>query len=490
MNADNAFIRVVRASADSVRWRAPPDLFVRPALCARAHANGSILKDLNMERRTFLSGVFPAIVRARNGSAADRPNILWILGDDLGPLLGCYGHPLVRTPNMDRLANEGVRFTRAFTTAPVCSSSRSAFNVGLYQTTTGTHHHRSHREDGYRLPDSARLITDRLRERGYFTANVLGIAEGVRGTGKTDFNFAAERPFDGTHWNQRKPGQPFYAQINFQAPHKGPAFVEARRQRALVDPGKVELPPYYPDRPTVRDEVANYLDAVNLLDRQVGATLDALRRDGLLDNTIIVFFGDNGRCLLRGKQWLYDAGTHVPLLVRWPGVAKAASVREDPVVALDITAQALAWAGIDIPTRFHGQPLFGSRPREHVFTARDRCDMTLDRIRAVRDRRYKYIRNFMPERPYTQYNEYILKQYPTLTVMKELHAKGKLDSVQSLFMAERKPPVEFYDTQADPHEVNNLANSPEHAAMVRRFASLLDRWIEETADQGAKPEAV
>jgi arylsulfatase A-like enzyme len=391
---------------------------------------------------------------------------------------------------MDRLANEGVRFTQFHTTAPVCSASRSAFNVGLYQTATGTHNHRSHRGDGYRLPAGAQLITDRFRAAGYFTANVLDIAPGVRGTGKTDFNFNVEKPFDGTHWNQRKPGQPFYAQINFQAPHKGPAFVEARKQPELVDPNKVELPPYYPDHPVVRDEVANYLDAVQLLDKKVGVVLEQLEKDKLLDNTVIMLFGDNGRCLLRGKQWLYDYGTHVPLIVRWPGVAKPGAVRDEPATALDMNATSLFAAGIPIPANYHGRPLFGpqAKPRDVIFTARDRCDMTVDRIRAVRDKRYKYIRNFMPERPYTQYNEYIERSYPTLGVLKELHAQGKLNATQELWMAPRKPPVEFYDTQSDPFEVRNLANSPAHQKLIAQFAKRLDDWIRETGDKGAIPE--
>jgi N-sulfoglucosamine sulfohydrolase len=258
-----------------------------------------------LNRRQFLAAgsvAFPAFVRARNTAAADRPNIIWIIGDDLGCELGCYGDRVVHTPNMDRLAGQGVRFTQFHTTAPVCSASRSAFNVGLYQTTTGTEHHRSHRQDGYALPEGARLITDRFRQHGYFTCNVRQIAEGVEGDGKNDYNFKAENPFDGTHWNQRKPGQPFYAQVNFQAPHKGPAFLAARRQKVLVDPATVELPPYYPDHPVVRDEVANYLDAVQLLDHQVGVLLDKLAQDKLLDNSVIFLFGDNGRCLLRGKQ--------------------------------------------------------------------------------------------------------------------------------------------------------------------------------------------
>lgn len=442
-----------------------------------------------MLRRDALAvfGAAPAFLRHRG----DRMNVLWILGDDLGCELACYGAPTVRTPNIDRLAEGGVRFNHFHTTAPVCSASRSAFNVGLYQTSTNTHHHRSHRKDGFSLPAQARLITDRFREAGYFTANVREIAPGVAGTGKTDFNFAAAKPFDGTHWRQRAAGQPFYAQINFQAPHKGPAFVAARKRARLVDPAKVELPPFYPDHPVVRDEFANYLDAVQHLDEQVGAVVDALKRDNLLDSTAIFFFGDNGRCLIRGKQWLYNYGTHVPLIVRWPGVARAGAVRDDPATTLDMNATSLEAAGIATPTPYHGRPLFGPRAqaREFVVTARDRCDMTVDRIRAVRDARYSYIRNYSPERPYTQYNQYIETQYPTLGVMKQLHQAGQLNPVQSLFMAARKPEVEFYDLAADPYEVRNLAAEPAYAAQVRRYAARLDAWLAETKDYGAEREA-
>ncbi|MBI5084849.1 MAG: sulfatase [Acidobacteria bacterium] len=437
-----------------------------------------------MNRREML--LAPAFIRALR----DRPNVLWILGDDLGCELGCYGDRVVRTPNMDRLAGEGARFTRFHTTAPVCSASRSAFNVGLYQTATGTHHHRSHRKDGYRLPAGARPVMDRFREAGYFTANVGEVAPGVRGTGKTDFNFTHAKPFDGTHWNQRGAGQPFFAQINFQAPHKGPAFKAARQRKDLVDPEKVELPPFYPDHPVVRDEVANYLDAVQMLDWQVGVVLEQLQREGLAENTVIMLFGDNGRCLIRGKQWLYNHGTHVPLLMRWPGVVQAGTVREEPCHTLDMNATSLWAAGIDVPEGYHGRPLLGpqAKEREYVLTARDRCDMTVDRIRCVRGRRYSYIRNFMPERPYTQYNQYIETSYPTLGVMKQLHAEGKLNAAQSLFMAERKPAVEFYDLQKDPFEVRNLAAEPGEKRRVAAHAAVLDRWMKETGDRGGEPE--
>jgi len=442
-----------------------------------------------MQRREVLRTLAgaPAFLR----QTAEKPNIVWLTGEDMGPALGCYGHPFMRTPNLDWLASQGVRFTQAFATAPVCSASRSAFMTGVYQTTTGTHHHRSHRRDGYQLPAGVKLVTDRLRERGYFTCNVREVAPGVGGTGKTDLNWDARKPFDGTHWNQRAKGQPFFAHINFQAPHKGPAFTLARRQKHLVDPKQLALPPYWPDHPVVRDEYANHLDAINLLDSQIGATLDALRRDGLLDSAIIVFFGDNGRCLIRGKQWLYDAGIHIPLIIRWPGGdARPGAVRDDLVLSLDSTATTLWLAGVPLPEKMDGRPLFGplARRRDHTIHARDRCDMTLDRIRCVRTARYKYIRNFMPERPYTQFNNYIETSYPTLGVMKELHTQGKLNAAQSLFMADRKPDEEYYDLLEDPHEVNNLAGSAAHKAGMDRLRARLDAWIQATGDQGQHPE--
>jgi arylsulfatase A-like enzyme len=444
-------------------------------------------------RRRFLTAAaagLPALIGGRAGAAADRPNVLWILGDDLGCELGCYGDPVIRTPNIDRLANEGVRFSQFHTTAPVCSASRSGFNTGVYQSTTGTHNHRSHRGDGYTLPEGVRLASHRFRDAGYFTCNVLDLAEGVRGTGKTDYNFSAEKPFQGTHWNQRKPGQPFYAQINFQAPHKGAAFTAARKRKDLTDPKKVPLPPFYPDHPVVRNEVANYSDAVQLLDYQVGVVLEKLAQDKLLDNTVIFMFGDNGRCLLRGKQWLYDHGTHVPLIVRWPGVAKPGAVRDELAISLDMTATSLMAAGIPIPGSFHGRPLFGpkAQPREFVVTARDRCDMTPEHVRAVRDKRYRYIRNFDWQRPYTQFSDYIERFYPTLGVMKELHAAGKLTPAQELWMAPRKPKVEFYDCQADPHQVDNLAEDPGHRQLLAQFTRRLDDWMAETNDKGGTPE--
>ena len=422
------------------------------------------------------------------GRSSGRPNILWIITEDMGPELGCYGYPGMRTPNLDRLAGQGVRFDRAFVTAPVCSATRSAFQTGMYQTSIGAHHHRSHRDDNYRLPEGVRLVTHRLRDAGYFT---IGVRKGFPVTGaKTDFNFEAGQPFEGDDWSKRPKDRPFFAQIHLRESHKGPAWSEARKQSRLVDPAKVELPPYYPDHPAVRDEFANYLDAVNLADVKVGRILEALDRENLAANTAVFFMGDHGRCLLRGKQWLYTAGVRVPLILRWPGVAQAGKVVDGLVLSLDMTATTLYAAGVALPKPFHGRPLIGpgAQPREYAVAARDRCDMTLDRVRSVRTARYNYIRNFMPERPYTQFNNYIETSYPTQGVMKKLFAEGKLNREQSLFMQPRKPAEELYDLSSDPHEVRNLAGSPQHASILRQARARLEAWMRETGDRGGEPE--
>ena len=255
---------------------------------------------------------------AANGAPAAepaRPNILWLVAEDFGPHLGCYGTQQVWTPNLDRLAAEGVRYTRAFTTAPVCSASRSAFMTGMYQTTIGAHNHRSHRDDGYTFPPEVRLISERMRDAGYFTANVrrLPASFGFSGTGKNDWNFTEPaRPFDSDRWADLSKHLPFFAQINFQETHR--KFQAPKK----ADPAKVVFPPYYPDHPVTRADWAAYLDSASELDRKIGLILEQLAKDGLADDTIVMFFSDHGQSHVRGKQWCYDSGLHIPLIIRWP----------------------------------------------------------------------------------------------------------------------------------------------------------------------------
>ncbi len=441
-----------------------------------------------MRRRDFVLGSagIPAILSAfqsqTNAQELSRPNVLWIIAEDMSPDLGCYGNDLVHTPNIDRLAGESVRFTNAFTTAPVCSASRSAFSTGMYQTSIGAHHHRSHRDDNYRLPDGVHLIADYFRQAGYFTCNVKNVNEHVKGTQKTDFNFNVDHPFDGTDWIQRKPGQPFYAQVNFSEAHRK----FKRSNEHPVDPEKVEIPPYYPDHPMTRQDWAEYLDTIGFLDKKVGAVLKRLEEEGLTENTIVFFFADHGRCHVRGKQWLYEGGIHVPLLVRWPGKLEGGAVRDDLVSAIDITATSLWAAGIDVPTNMEGQVFLGpnAEERDFIVAARDRCDETMDRIRCVRTKRWKYIRNFMPNRPYSQLNRYKESAYPVLRLMRKLHEEGELQPAQERFMVEARPMEELYDLQSDPHEIHNLAVSYEYAEILKKLRRNLEEWIEETGDQG------
>ncbi len=415
-----------------------------------------------------------------DGKAAQRPNILWIIAEDLCPDLRCYGNKIVRTPNIDRLASEGARYTNAFTTAPVCSASRSAFMTGMYQTSIGAHNHRSHRHDDYRLAEPVRVITEYFREAAYYTCNCGGGRWERKG--KTDFNFAVEWPFDGTDWRQRKAGQPFFAQVNFYETHRE----FQRTKRYPVDPVKVEMPPYYPDHPVTRRDWADYLETVQVLDAKVGVVLKRLEEDGLSDNTIVFFFGDHGRPHVRGKQWLYDGGIYVPLIIRWPGQIKAGTVIDDLVSAIDFGPTSMAMCGIERPSHLQGQTLWGpdAKQRDYIFAARDRCDWTVDRIRCVRTKRYKYIRNFLPERPYTQPNYYKKLQYPVLTLMNVLHKQGELTPAQQRWMTPTRPAEELYDLENDPDEINNLAEDAAHTTTLKQLRGVLDKWIAQTRDQG------
>jgi N-sulfoglucosamine sulfohydrolase len=441
--------------------------------------------------------------------AADsgKPNLLFILAEDIGPHLSCYGTPLVRTPNLDKLAARGVRYTQAFTTAPVCSASRSAYMTAMYQTTIGAHQHRTWQWNKKPLPPGVRTITDCLRDAGYFTASLAegpGKAPrtgpgglrltGSSGAGKTDFNFLTDGPpFDGHDWSQRKPGQPFFAQITIQESHKGAGWQLVRRPESPVgriDAAKIKLPPYYPDHPVARDEYANYLESIQLMDLYVGELLARLERDGLAQSTIVIFVGDNGQCLFRSKQFLYDGGIHIPLLIAWPDGRRAGTVDAQMVSSIDVSAAMLALAGAQPAPAMQGRDFLapGATPRSHIFAARDRMDESTDRMRAVRTPQWKYIRNYFPGIPYMQRNAYKESQYPTWGLVKQLAREGKLTPEAALFAAERKPVEELFDLSSDPHEVRNLALDPAHSAKLRELRGLVDKWVVESGDKGGAME--
>jgi arylsulfatase A-like enzyme len=428
-------------------------------------------------------------------AASAKPNILWLLAEDFGPALGCYGQKNVSTPNLDQLARDGVRYNHFYTTAPVCSPSRSAFMTGMYQTTIGAHQHRTVNKKP--LPDGVRVLPLWMRDAGYFTANIRKMPEsfGFKGTGKTDWNFISPgTPFDSDEWSDLKSHQPFFAQINFQETHR--TFHAPKK----ADPEKMELPPYYPDHPVAREDYARYLDSAMELDRKVGVILDQLKKDGLEDNTIIIFMGDNGEAHVRGKQFCYEEGFHVPMIIRWPESVptpkhfRAGSTDDRLLEAIDLAPTFLTMAGTNIPAKMQGRPFLGDKvgkPKQYVFGARDRCDETAMRIRSVRDARYRYIKNFTPEVPFLAPNEYKERQYPVWNLLKELNAEGKLTPVQAVLCAPRMPDEELYDLQSDPDEIKNLATSKDSKdqAALKRLRGILENWIKETHDQGEIPEA-
>ncbi|MCP4889464.1 MAG: sulfatase [Planctomycetaceae bacterium] len=425
--------------------------------------------------------------------ANERPNIVWIVVDDMSSHFGYQGETLVTTPRVDRLAKEGIVFSRAYATAPVCSTFRSAMITGMYQTTIGAHHHRSSRgAEKIYLPQGIRTIPELFRDAGYYTC--ISNADGTR-NGKEDYNFVYNRDdlYDGIDWNGRDEGQPFFAQFQLHGgkhrnSEEGYEAIKAELDE-LVDRAAVTLPPYYPDHPVFREDWAAYLDSVNYTDIEVGRILARLKEDGVLDNTIVFFLTDHGISQARGKQFLYEEGVKIPFVVWSPELIPGGAVRDDLIAHIDLGAASLALAGIPIPDSMQGRPLFGSKasPRDYVVFARDRCDETVDRIRGIRKGSYKYIRNYYPERPYLQPCRY-KDAKPFMPPLRELYAAGKLNAAQSLHLAETRPEEELYDLNADPFEIHNLADAPKQHQRLLEFRALLNHWEMESDDRGRFPE--
>ncbi len=460
----------------------------------------------------LLSCVLLAACAFDCSAAERRPNILWLVGENVSHDLGCYGATHVHTPNLDRLAREGVRFTRVFSTNPACAPSRSAFMLGMYQTTTDTHHMRSHRDDEFRLPAGVRPVTHRLQDAGYFTANVKVAGGHAVGTGKLDLNFVNEGPiYQGDDWASLKARQPFFAQVNSheveydiydrQSARKARVeWVGERDHAKHATPETVTPPPYYPDHFITREEWARYLNSVSGMDVRIGWVLDQLRRDGLEDHTIVMFFADNGRLEPRGIHWCYDSGLRVPLIIRWPRnfsppAGWVAGGVDDRIVSLiDVTATTLDLAGIAKPPLMQGRIFLGERAepaRRFAFAARDRIDETVQRIRSVHDERYHYIRTFSRGPTFASLNRYKEKCFQIVPLMRAMRQKGTLRGPGLALMERSGPCEELYDTQADPHEINDLTQSPkpEHREALVRLRAALDTWMAETGDRGAIPEA-
>lgn len=439
---------------------------------------------------------------------AERPNIVWLIVEDMSADFSCYGQRDIQTPNVDALATSGVRFSRAYVTAPICSICRSALITGCYQTSLGAENHRSS-VPGHliQLPGGVRLVPELFREAGYHVNNLtvedfLRPADEVRASpsvkvAKTDYNFVwnPETAYDLNHWMTRKDGQPFFVQVQLHGgKHRGQGNGREWPAKALRELGSItaeaglHLPQWLPQDPVITEDWAQYLDTVRWTDKEVGRVVEHLRAAGELERTVIFFMTDHGISHVRAKQFLYDSGTHVPLIVSGPGVAEGV-IREDVVEHIDLAATSLALAGIARPARMYSRNILSTdyQPRQYVFAARDRADETVDLIRSVRDTRWKYIWNGFPNRPYLQPNRY-KDSKPILQAMRRLHEAGELTSEQSLIMAATRPVEELYDTEADPWEFRNLAGVAEHRERLEAMRQALVDWQRETGDR-CEPES-
>jgi arylsulfatase A-like enzyme len=428
-------------------------------------------------------------------------NILWISVEDMSPRLSAYGDLTAYTPNLDRFATEAVTYTNAFSVSGVCAPSRAALITGMYPTSIGAQHMRTLARTAsiaqvtdpealaipvYEAvpPPEVKCFTEYLRASGYYCTNNV----------KTDYQFrppvtAWDESSILAHWRNRPPEMPFFSVFNITTTHESQVWQRSGTP-LLVDPKTLKLPPYYPDTPIVRRDFARHYNNIQLMDAEVGLILRQLEQDGLADNTIVFFFSDHGDGLPRAKRWLYDSGLRVPLLVRHPD-RKGAGGRNDELVSfVDFAPTMLSLAGLDIPSYMQGQAFLGSakaEERSYVFAAKDRMDPAIDTARAVRDKRFKYIRNYRPEKPFVQFIPY-RDQMALMGELLRLEREGGLNETQRLWFRKSKPLEELYDTQEDPHEVNNLVGVADFASKLEELRSAHKTWVEETGDLGMIPE--
>lgn len=431
---------------------------------------------------------------------SEQPNIVWISCEDISPHLGCYGDPHAITPNLDKLAQEGTRYTNAFTTAGVCAPCRSAIITGMYQNSIGTHHMRCNAT----LPTWLKPFPVYLREAGYYCTN----------NSKTDYQFskpAKKEIWDicgaKGHWKNRpQKSQPFFAVFNFTGCHESGIASESKYKSVTKDllPSQRQnpkelttLPPYYPDTTITREDWKRNYELITAMDVWAGDLIQQLKDAGEYDNTIIIYWSDHGVGLPRAKRWLYDSGTHIPLIIRVPEKFQKSldisSLATDNqlISAVDFAPTVLNIAGIDPPSYLQGRAFLGlhlSPPRKFVYGARDRMDERYDIIRTVRGPQYRYIRNFEPLKPYYQYMN-TPEKGATMQEIRKKEASGQLDPVMALFSANEKPVEELYDTHADPFEIHNLADDPAFSQRLSEMRHALSEWQNEIGDVGLIPEA-
>ena len=458
------------------------------------------------------------LLAAPPAAAAERPNILLFVAEDLSARIGAFGDPVARTPHLDRLAREGVRYPNTFTTAGVCAPSRAALVTGVHQISIGAQHMRtsSRPAGGYTSvpPPEIKAFPELLRAAGYYTFVSQKLDYQFSGVfnGSGPFTIWDAEGVEG--WEGRPAGAPFFGMINLQETHESGVFqplgawphsgmhLLMQLIRAYqygfspptdaTDPALVALPPYYPDTPPLRQDLARHYDNIARMDAHVGEVLARLEADGLADSTIVVWTTDHGDGLPRAKRELYDSGIQVPMIIRWPEALRPAGlalggVEERLVSLVDLAPTILAWAGVEPPTWLHGRRL-GGEARRYVYASRDRIDEVPDRQRSVRDARFKYIRSWYPEQP----GGHRLAFRDNLDGMRELWSlrdAGQLDAAQSRWF---EPPgrERLFDLEQDPHELRDVSADPARGADLARMREALDTWLDGVGDASEQPEGV
>ena len=418
--------------------------------------------------------------------AAEHPNILWITSEDHGPEMGCYGDKLANTPSVDALAKKGMLFKLAWSCAPVCAPARTTIITGMYPPSIGGQHMRSM----VPLPEEVRFYPTFLRRQGYYCTN----------NSKTDYNVAtsdtgwnaSSRP---AHYKNREPGQPFFAIFNSTVSHESK--IRTRPHEKVLDPARVRVPAYHPDNAETRQDWAQYYDIVSRADAIAGQKLAELDKAGLTDETIVFYYGDHGSGMARGKRWPYNSGLSVPMVVyfpdKWKQLApkeyKAGGTSDRLVNFVDLAPTLLSLAGVKPPEWMQGHAFAGTyqqKKPKYMFGFRDRMDERYDFIRTVTDGRFHYIRNYNPHFIYGQFVQYNFVT-PSTSAWKRDYDAGTLNEAQSHFW-NLKPTEELYDLQADPDEVNNLVESPEHQAKLKELRKAQQDWCREIRDLGFLPE--
>lgn len=425
-----------------------------------------------------------------------RPNIVWLVAEDLGPYIPPFGDSTVETPTLSRLAAEGIRYTHAFSPSGVCAPSRSAIATGMYPSHIGSMHMRTGGNPAYFapglipyeavIPPEVRMHGEHLRMAGYYCTN----------NAKEDYQWkkpvtAWDESSKNAHWRNRAPGQPFFAIFNFEVTHESRIWAKAEDSIWVDENLEVPVPPYLPDNEVGRKDIRRMYSNIKEMDAQVGEIIRQLEEDNLLDSTIIFWYADHGGPLPRMKRLCYDSGLHLPLIIRFPDQRNAGETDDQLVSFVDFKPTILSLAGIQPPSYVDGRAFLGkyatSPQRKYIHGAGDRFDSEYDMIRAVRDHQFKYLRNYRPELSYYMKVKY-REQMPIMQELLRMRDAGELNEIQAQWFRDSKPKEELFDCINDPHELHNLAELPQYREKLAELREECDRWMTEIQDKGLLPE--